>query len=161
MRQDIQLYRKRYIPDELIELNQDHILHADSNLIVTSWEVLHPRSDFSHGVSAYLIDKHIKVSKFLKPDHSLLYWYCDIIHTEYEEAQNRYTFIDLLADILVYPDHSYRLVDLDELADAIKKQYLPSEQIPVILETIQQLLNDIYSGKFQEYQNLLDQYQTV
>lgn len=158
MRQEMRLYRRRYIPEELVELTQDDILYADPHKIITSWEVLHPRTDFSHGVSAYFIDKHIKVSKFLKPDHSLLYWYCDIIHTEYNESTNSYTFIDLLADILVFPDQSYKLVDLDELADAIEKQYIPKEQLPVILRTIQQLLNDIYTGKFKEYQTILDQY---
>lgn len=155
---EIQLYRKRYIPEEIVELNQDKILYLGDNQIVTSWEALHPRSDFSHGISGYFIDKHIKVSKFLKADNSLLYWYCDIIDTVYDENRNAYTFIDLLADILVFPDNSHELVDLDELALAIRQKYIPPEQVPAILTTIQTLLNEIYSGKFKEYQTLLDSF---
>ena len=60
------LYRKRIIPDECIALKDDVILYIDDEIIVTKWNVLNPRTDFTHGYSCYFLSKNIKVSKFLK-----------------------------------------------------------------------------------------------
>ena len=84
----IKLYRRRLIPDELIELKDDIILSHENNVLVTKWEVLHPRHDFTHGYSAYFFDDGVKVSKFLKADGSLLYWYCDIITANYSSDRS-------------------------------------------------------------------------
>ena len=59
----IQLFRRRYIPDEIKELKDDIVLSADDKMILTKWNVLKPRKDIARGVSAYFLDKGIKVSK--------------------------------------------------------------------------------------------------
>ena len=97
------LFRRRFIPDENIELKDDMILALEPNLIITSWNVLKPRRDISRGVSAYFIDKGIKVSKVFDNAGQMVYWYCDIIETHYDEKENTYTFNDLLIDVVVYP----------------------------------------------------------
>ena len=61
----LKLYRKRYFPDELIYLKDDLVLHTETNLIITKWNTLIPRADIAYGISAYLIDKNIKISKHL------------------------------------------------------------------------------------------------
>ena len=50
------LYRKRIIPEEMILLKDDEILHLDSRIIVTKWDSLKPRKDFSNGISAYFLN---------------------------------------------------------------------------------------------------------
>lgn len=45
------LYRKRFIPDETVELKDDLILLISKDLIITSWDVLKPRRDISRGIS--------------------------------------------------------------------------------------------------------------
>ena len=58
------LYRKRLIPDECIHLKDDIIVYSDDNCLITQWETLHPKQDFSHGVSFYCISNGWKISKF-------------------------------------------------------------------------------------------------
>ena len=45
------LYRKRYIPLEVKSLNDDEILFADDEIIVTKWNTFKPKKDFSNGIS--------------------------------------------------------------------------------------------------------------
>ena len=118
------LFRRRFIPDENIELKDDMILALEPNLIITSWNVLKPRRDISRGVSAYFIDKGIKVSKVFDNAGQMVYWYCDIIETHYDEKENIYTFNDLLIDVVVYPDGQVEVLDMDEFADAMEQGIL-------------------------------------
>ena len=73
MEQSIQLYRKRYIPNECILLKNDRILKVENNLILTCWNTLKPRKDISFGYSAYFIDKGFKVSKMYNEKKELVY----------------------------------------------------------------------------------------
>ena len=45
----IQLFRRRYIPDEIKELKDDIVLSADDKMILTKWNVLKPRKDIARG----------------------------------------------------------------------------------------------------------------
>ena len=69
----IQLFRRRYIPDEIKELKDDIVLSADDKMILTKWNVLKPRKDIARGVSAYFLDKGIKVSKVYDAEDNLVY----------------------------------------------------------------------------------------
>lgn len=51
------LFRRRYIPDENIELKNDMILVLEPNFIVTSWNVLKPRRDISRGYPPIILIK--------------------------------------------------------------------------------------------------------
>lgn len=142
------LFRKRIIPEECIALKDDEILYIDDEIIVTKWNVLKPRNDFHHGYSCYFLNKNIKVSKFLKEDNSLHYWYCDIIEHTYDEESNSYTFTDLLADVIIYPDCSVKVVDLDEIAVALERKLVSERELVIALRTLDSLLTMIYSGDF-------------
>ena len=142
------LYRKRIIPEECIPLKDDEILFCDGHRIVTKWVTLHPKEAFDHGTSCYFLDEGFKVSKFYKPDGSLIYWYCDIISYDYREADNSYVFTDLLADVLVYPDGRVEVVDVGEIADAIEEGRITQQEMIPALRSLDKLLNLIYSGKF-------------
>lgn len=133
MSKQIQLFRKRLIPEEIVELKDDKIIKRNQNIIITKWKTLKPRTDFSHGISCYFLDKGIKVSKFIKADESLYYWYCDIIKTDYIEQEQKYIFTDLLADVVIMPDGFVKVLDLDELAEATKQGLLSSEELQLSL----------------------------
>lgn len=150
------LYRKRLIPDEIIHLKDDVILHQDASVIITKWNSLKPRKDISHGISAYFIEEGFKVSKVFDKHHKLVYWYCDIIETAYDALKNSYTFLDLLADVLIYPDGSVHVVDLDEIADAMEDRKISGDTACKALRLCNNLLNIIYSGQFKKYQNIIN-----
>ena len=144
------LFRRRFIPDENIELKDDMILALEPNLIITSWNVLKPRRDISRGVSAYFIDKGIKVSKVFDNAGQMVYWYCDIIETHYDEKENTYTFNDLLIDVVVYPDGQVEVLDMDEFADAMEQGILSVGTIAHAMRATDDLLHTIYAGEFEK-----------
>lgn len=150
------LFRRRFIPDENIELKDDMILALEPNLIITSWNVLKPRRDISRGVSAYFIDKGIKVSKVFDNAGQMIYWYCDIIETHYDEKENIYTFNDLLIDVVVYPDGQVEVLDMDEFADAMEQGILSVGTIAHAMRATDDLLHTIYAGEFEKYTHYID-----
>ena len=150
------LFRRRFIPDENIELKDDMILALEPNLIITSWNVLKPRRDISRGVSAYFIDKGIKVSKGFDNAGQMVYWYCDIIETHYDEKENTYTFNDLLIDVIVYPDGQVEVLDMDEFADAMEQGILSVGTIAHAMRATDDLLHTIYAGEFEKYTHYID-----
>ena len=144
----VRLYRRRYVPDEVVELKDDKILSINEDTIVTSWKVLKPRPDISHGVSVYYLKKGFKISKVFDSSDQLVYWYCDIIETAYDQEANAYTFHDLLIDVLIYPDHHVEVVDLDEFADFMEENGLSTELFAKALRRTDDLLKAIYQGEF-------------
>lgn len=159
MTKEAVLYRKRIIPKELICLEDDSILYIDSELIVTKWNTLKPRSDISRGISAYFIKEGIKVSKIYNHNGDIVYWYCDIIDTVYDAAANSYTFTDLLADVLVYEDGTVKVVDLGEVATALSENSINKDVVIRALTLTDNLLDTIYSGNFYKYQTVINKYE--
>lgn len=153
------LYRKRIIPDECIALKNDEILYFDDEIIVTKWNALKPKIDLHHGYSCYFLNKGIKVSKFMQEDDSLMYWYCDIVEHTYNEEENSFTFTDLLADVIIYPDGKVKVVDLDEIAVALERKMLSERELVITLRTLDSLLNMIYSGDFDFLKSKIEQFE--
>lgn len=141
------LYRKRIIPKECILLKDDEILRCDGEILVTRWNALHPKKNLHHGYSCYYLREGYKISKFYREDHSLLYYYCDIIHPEYIEAENALVVTDLLADVIVYPDGFVKVVDLDEMVPALESGALSADLLKQALLSCNALLTQIYAGK--------------
>ena len=115
-----ELYRKRLIPSECIHLKNDTIVSISDGHIITRWKTLHPKEEFSYGISYYVVKHGWKISKFYKENGTLAYIYCDIIDTSYDKNTDTYIFTDLLADVIIENDGFVRVVDLDELADACR-----------------------------------------
>ncbi len=141
------LYRKRLIPDECVNLKDDNIIFLDSDTIVTSWNTFRPKAEFTHGTSYYVINEGFKISKFYKADNSLAYIYCDIIDT------------DLLADVIIENDGRVRVVDLDELGDALTENIISCELMSDALHKLNKLLTAIYNGTFNEYIRILESHE--
>ena len=160
MTQNIHLYRKRFIPEELLSLHKDIVLYADEDLILTRWDTVKPRTDFSHGISAYFLKKNCKVTKVLKADYELVYWYCDIMQMvdgpQTNDNERVLIMEDLLIDVIVYPDGSVRVLDLDEAAEAAEQGLITQEMLCRSMRAANNLLNDIYAGKFIEYQKEIE-----
>ena len=116
MSNELQIYRKRLIPEECILLKDDIIVEQNEDYILTKWKTLNPKTTFSHGCSCYYLKEGFKISKFYRHDGSLLYWYCDIVEYTSRPEDNSLIVTDLLADIILYPDGRMHVVDLDELA---------------------------------------------
>ena len=115
------LYRKRLIPNECIRLDQDEVLFRSDQVLVTRWHTIRPKKDLDHGVSCFLLEKGWKISRFLTRENELICWYCDIMDYTYEAETDTYIFTDLLADVLLYPSGDIRVVDLDEIAEALEQ----------------------------------------
>lgn len=156
--ENITLYRRRLIPDEIVHLKDDVVLYHDDTVIITKWKTIKPRKDMDHGFSAYLLKEGIKVSKFYRADNSLLYWYCDIVDYEYDATTNSYTSTDLLTDVVLYPDGQIRVLDLDELAEASVKDMITKDQLHSALVRTDKLLNTMYQKTFDQYTKLIDRY---
>ena len=152
------LYRKRLIPDECICLNNDDIIVQNDTQIITTWKTLHPKNEFAKGISYYVINKGWKISKFYNIQNELVYIYCDIIDTFYDEQIDSYTFTDLLADVIVENNGDVKVIDLDELAIALKSDIISSQLIATALFQLDDLLKTIYSGGLEQYIKVLDQY---
>ena len=52
----------------------------------------------------------------------------------------RYVMVDLLVDLLVYPDGQYHLVDLDEFADSMEKGEITKRQQIHTIRTLDQMI---------------------
>ncbi len=159
--ENVKLYRKRLIPEECVYLKDDMILYRDKEVIITRWNTLHPKKTLHHGYSCYFLERGFKVSKFYDHDGQLISWYCDIISHTYNEATDTYVFTDLLADVIVYPDGFVRVVDLDELADALRDHLITQEELQTALRHLDKLLSLIYKGAFPKLQKYIEDFETA
>ena len=150
------LYRKRIIPDECILLKDDVILSCDEDHIITTWQALHPKKDLHHGSSCYFLKEGFKVSKFCYEDGRLLCWYCDIVDFNYNPNENTMIVTDLLADVIIYPDESVKVVDLDELVTALESRSISLDTLKSSLLRLDRLLKIIYSGSFDKLKSYID-----
>ena len=153
----LKLYRKRIIPAECFLLEDDVIVEQTEDRIITKWNTIRPKADFDHGTSCYFLQDGVKISKFYRSDGELLYWYCDIVQYDFSEDGSSLTVTDLLADVSIYPSGRFKVVDLDELADAKEQGLITDEQLINCLRQLNNLLSIIARDKFDKYQACLDQ----
>ena len=150
------LYRKRIIPEECIPLKDDVILFQNEDIIITKWHAIKPKKDLHHGYSCYFLKDGYKISKFYKEDNSLMYWYCDIIKYSYSKDNDTYIFTDLLADVLIYPDGFVKVVDIDEIAEALSAGKITAEDVSQALYSLDKLLKIIYNNEFHTLQKKIE-----
>lgn len=151
------LYRRRFIPNELICLKDDVFLKYQEDMIVTKWDTLHPRSDISRGISAYYLDKGFKISKVYNREDNIVYWYCDIIQVKKDNDKNTVIIEDLLVDVILYEDGTLRIMDLDELCDATDQELITQSESIYAIRTLNALLNIIYQGEFGQFQRSINE----
>ena len=142
----MKIYRKRYIPNEIIDISGDKVESVNENLLITSWLPIHPRNDVAFGMSYTYLKKGWKISKFYDKDKNFLYWYCDIIDAQIKDEE--YILVDLLVDIKVYPDGRYEILDKEELDEALNEGLITKEQKEEALNKLSALLEIIKKGEF-------------
>ena len=135
------LYRKRFIPEEVLPLEDDEILLENERYLVTRWHTIKPRADFAWGISCYDLQKSYKVSRFMDEQDRLVYYYCDVV--EWEAQGGDKFFTDLLADVIIHPDGSIHVVDLEEIADAREQGRITEAQANKALRILAALLKDL------------------
>lgn len=150
------LYRKRILPQECIRLKDDVILTCNEDIILTKWNALKPKKDLHHGYSCYFLKEGYKVSQFLREDDSLLYWYCDIVEYLPNSAAHSLTSLDLLADVIIYPDGYVKVMDLDELVTTLDQGALTQDLLKKCLTRLNSLLQIIYGGNFHTLQKYIE-----
>lgn len=142
----MKIYRKRYIPNEIIDISGDKVESVSEDLLITSWLPIHPRNDVAFGMSYTYLKKGWKISKFYDKDKKFLYWYCDIIDAQIKDEE--YILVDLLVDIKVYPDGRYEILDEEELDEALNEGLITKEQKDEALNKLNALLEIIKKGEF-------------
>ena len=142
------ILRKRFIPYETIDISGDEVILRNEELLVTRWKAIKPRNDISGGISWAFLKRGYKLSTFYDSSGEFTYWYCDIIDLEYDSTIDKYTLIDLLVDVKIYPDGKVVILDADELADALGENIITKEQACKSLRNLNSLLGIIYSGNF-------------
>ena len=77
---------------------------------------------------------------------------------EYSREQDGQTLTvtDLLADVILSPEGRMKVVDLDELAEALEQNLITKEQTTSCLRSLNHLLTIIYRDKFDRLQDRFD-----
>ena len=52
-----------------------------------------------------------------------------------------------MADVLLYPSGDIRVVDLDEIAEALEQRLLEQRQVCLCMRRLDALLREIYGGR--------------
>lgn len=142
------IFRKRFIPFETVDISGDELLFRSTELLITKWKAIKPRSDFYGGISYTFLNDGFKIAKFYDANNRFLYWYCDIIEVEYDSNKDAYTLVDLLIDIKLMPDGLIKVLDADELAEAMERNLVTCKQACFALNKLDQVLKMIYNGDF-------------
>jgi uncharacterized protein len=142
------ILRKRYIPNEIIDITGDELLYRDQELLVTRWKAIRPRPDISGGVSYSFLKEGYKISRFYDNGGNFIYWYCDIIDVEYDNNTDTYKLLDLLLDVKLLEDGTLMVLDADELAEALEKGLVTKEQACRALRIMNKILKMIYKKSF-------------
>ncbi len=156
---NLRIYRRRFIPNELISLDSDEILHLDDEKLITRWNAIHPRNDFSSGVSAYFFKEGWKVSKIYDHNGNVLHWYCDIVEYLFDEAANSITCQDLLFDVVVSDNGRFKVLDCDEAAEAYENGLITGAQLCSALRSLHELMEVIYHDRFDRLQAIISEYE--
>ena len=144
----MKMYRKRFIPNEIIDISGDEVLERNENVIVTRWKPIKPREDIGGGISYTFLKRGYKISKIFDNNGKFIYWYCDIIEYAYDKEKDEYVLIDLLADVKIYPNGDYEVLDFDELSTAIDNNLITEKQLLNAIKSVNTLIEMIHNRMF-------------
>ncbi len=145
----MKIFRKRYVPDEIVDISGDEVVRREDNLIVTKWLPIHPRPDMSGGMSWTYFKDGYKISKIYGPEGEFKFYYCDIIDYSYDEAEDSYIFTDLLVDVKVYLDGSIKFLDFDELQEAFDNGTIDDKIFSSAITKVSKLITLIQSDSIE------------
>ena len=93
------------------------------------------------------------ITAMMNEDGNILLWYIDMIANQGIDDDGVPYFDDLYLDLVVYPDGTIVVDDMDELEDALSQQDITQEQYDLAIETSKRLQRGILSdiSSFMEY----------
>ena len=144
----MKMYRKRFIPNEIVDISGDKVLEKNENIIVTEWNPIKPRGDIGRGISYTFLRRGYKISKIFDTKNNFIYWYCDVLEHTYDKEKDEYVFTDLLADVKVYPDGEVEVLDFAELASAHRENIITGKQLLKAIKSINMLIEMIQNESF-------------
>ncbi len=86
------------------------------------------------------------ITAMMDEDGKILLWYIDMIAAQGVDADGMPYFDDLYLDLIVYPDGTIIVDDMDELQDALAKGDITKEQFNLALETSKRLQQGLLSN---------------
>lgn len=142
------MIRKRYEPLEEVDISKDTVLyHEKEKFLITEWKPIKPRKDIGYGKSYTYLSEGYKITEVYDTNGKFIHFYCDIIDYTYNNSENKYVIIDLLADVIIKEDMSYKVVDLDEICDCLNDNRIDIEVAKKAISNLNNFLNRFYKEK--------------
>lgn len=93
------------------------------------------------------------ITAMMNEKEEILLWYIDMIASQGIDADGVPYFDDLYLDLVVYPDGTVLVDDMDELEEALKQKDITQEQFDLVLATSDRLQKGLLSNvsDFAEY----------
>jgi len=98
-------------------------------------------------IEYYWLDRWYNIFQFLKADGSTRLWYCNV-NMPPDLINNELSYIDLDVDIVVQPDLSYQILDLDEFKANARRYGYSNEARTRALEAVDELVSMIEAVRF-------------
>lgn len=123
---------------EIREVKEAQVWKFNGNDIVVCdrgirWLTILPQNDW-YCITAMMNEKE-----------EILLWYIDMIASQGVDRDGIPYFDDLYLDLVVYPDGTIIVDDMDELEDALEKKDITQEQFKLAMETSEKLRKGILS----------------
>lgn len=123
---------------EIQEVNETQVWKFNGEDIVVcdkgiKWLSILPQNDW-YCITAMMNEKE-----------EILLWYIDLIGAQGVDIDGVPYFDDLYLDLVVYPDGTIIVDDMDELEDALEKNDITQEQFKLAIETSDKLHKGILS----------------
>ena len=101
----------------------------------------------TRSVEYYWLDRYYNVFRLAEQSGKFRSFYCNI-STPAELENGMLTYVDLDIDVLVEPDFSYRVIDLDDFEANVVKQGYPEEIQRHAHEALSELVSMIETRQF-------------
>ena len=101
----------------------------------------------THSTEYYWLDRWYNVFRFSDPDRNLTNFYCNVNAPPQFDGRVL-SYIDLDIDVLVAPDLTYRILDLDDFEENAKRYPYPEEVQMNARRALAELIALIASGSF-------------
>jgi predicted RNA-binding protein associated with RNAse of E/G family len=95
----------------------------------------------------YFVKEGYTISKVFTKEGDFQYYYCDLMEMQ-QTGNLRYVMVDLLIDLIIYPDGQYHLVDLDEFADSVEKGEITKRQQIYTIRTLDRMISSQTEDRF-------------
>lgn len=129
---------KEVSESQIWKINGEDIVVCDKGI---KWLSILPQDDW-YCITAMMSEKE-----------DILVWYIDMIAGRGMDADGIPYFDDLYLDLIIYPDGTIIVDDMDELEEALSKEDITQEQFDLAIETSRRLQEGMLSNihSFTEY----------